>query len=314
MSSYGTIYYSCPDSAAPSGGVRRIYRHVEILNKHDFSAFVLHSSPTFKIGWFESNAPVRFRSESFYFAESDIVVIPEVMTKFMRESRSSGVFRIAMALNWAFIFGSLPIGDDWRAYGISHALAGSQFEHDFILKTMGIDAPVMQAGIDCDLFSPNEHKYLQIAFMPLKRSMAHEVLGVFRSIYGEHSDVALVSLENRTHSEVAEVLAKSAIFLSATSPQGIGRPTLEAMASGCLVVGFTGRGSAECMIHLDNCYVAEDGDLLKSAEYLDEAVKQFRSGRAGKMQEAARATALRYNLENEEQAVLRYWRRLLASR
>jgi len=217
-----------------------------------------------------------------------------------------------MALNWAFIFGSLPIGDDWRKYGITHALAGSQFEHDFILKTMGIDAPVMPAGIDCDLFLPNEQKTLQIAFMPLKRSMAHEVLGVFRAMYREHTDVVLVSLEDRTHPEVAEVLAESAIFLAATSPQGIGRPALEAMASGCLVVGFTGRGSAECMTHLENCYVAEDGDLLKSAEYLDQAVNQFRSGHAGQMQTAARTTALRYNLENEERAVLRYWTEQLA--
>lgn len=311
MPSSRTIYYACPDSSFPSGGVRRIYRHVELLNKHGFRAFVLHASPSFKLDWFSSDAPVCYRDRGVTFSPSDVLVIPEVMTKLMRDTQREEITRIAIALNWAFVFGALPLGSDWRTYGISKAIAGSLYEQQFLKSTMQIEAPVVTAGIDCDSFHPDETKVLQIAYMPVQRSMAREILGAFKAKYKRHSDVLLEPMENKTHREVASILSRSSIFLAATFPQGIGRPVLEAMASGCIVVGFAGRGGAECMQHLDNSYVAEDGDVLSAVDLLNDALESIRSGTAIAMRRAARETALRYSLDAEEASVIEIWTELL---
>jgi hypothetical protein len=38
----GRIFYLCPDLRSPIGGVKQIYRHVEILDSAGFNATVLH--------------------------------------------------------------------------------------------------------------------------------------------------------------------------------------------------------------------------------------------------------------------------------
>ena len=59
-----TIYYMCPDLKRAFGGVRMIYRHVDILNEAGFSACVLHMHAPFNCTWFDHDTPVRhvFRS------------------------------------------------------------------------------------------------------------------------------------------------------------------------------------------------------------------------------------------------------------
>ena len=313
MSEARTIYYACPDNPSPSGGVRRLYRHVEILNQHGIQAFILHKSPAFRISWFDTGAPVLYSEDhKLEFVEKDILVIPEVMTRLMKLVAKKPITRIVIALNWALIYRYLPLGEDWRTYGITYAIAGSQCEREFIYKTMGIDAHVLVSGTNCDLFHPYEEKILQIAYMPRKNSLASVILGVFRSIHPELSDIPLVSIDGLSHNSVAQILRQSSIFLTATFPEGLARPPLEAMASGCIVVGFAGHGALEYMINGDNCYRADDGDVLTAADYLAQAVTEIRNGRAQAMRERARSTAMEYNLEKEEQRVLVYWRHLLS--
>jgi len=52
------IYYFCPDSDKPSGGVKQIYRHVDVLNRHGMSAYVLHKKPGFRCSWFENDTNI----------------------------------------------------------------------------------------------------------------------------------------------------------------------------------------------------------------------------------------------------------------
>ena len=53
-----TIYVFAPDLAHPLGGMRMLYRHVDILNTNGFEAFIVHNSARFKIDWFEHETPV----------------------------------------------------------------------------------------------------------------------------------------------------------------------------------------------------------------------------------------------------------------
>jgi hypothetical protein len=306
MPSRRRILYACPDSPEPSGGVRRLYRHVEILNKHDLWASIVHASPGFRITWFEHNAPICYRSSLAELSQDDVLVIPEVMTSLMKEVEHSVATRVAIGLNWAYIYMALPAGEDWKSYGINHAIAGSQYEREFILKTMGINAHVLVSGIDSDLFRPATDKRLQIAFMPRKMSLGDAIFGAFRLKYPQLSHVPIVRIENQSHRGVAEVLSKAAIFVTATLVEGLARPPLEAMSAGCIVVGFAGRGSLEYMAHKRNCYLAEDGDVFTAADYLAEAVQRVSNGDAISLQESAQATAGKYSLDSEEKEVTRF--------
>lgn len=307
------ILYECRDISKPSGGVRRLYRHVEILASHGVDAWILHHAPGFRVSWFSSAAPVVYWDRRFTFSSDDVLVIPEGHTDVMTAMSGAVCERVVIALNWANIYRDLPVGTDWCDHGIRHVIAGSQYERDFIFRCMGLDSAVLASGTDLDLFRDRGGKTLQIAYMPRKNAeMFHLIACIFRSRYRQWAHVPFVPIDGVSHQDVARVMAASALFLATSFPEGLARPPLEAMASGCIVVGFAGHGSLEYMQHGVNCYRADDGDALAAAEYLDCALRALSDGRAEPMKAAARETATGYSLAREEQRVLDYWRHFLA--
>src|SRR5579872_4204043 len=67
------IYYLCPDIDRPCGGTKQLYRHVDILNKRGYSAFILHGQQGFRLTWFQNNTPVAHKSFSQITKSSAIV-------------------------------------------------------------------------------------------------------------------------------------------------------------------------------------------------------------------------------------------------
>jgi hypothetical protein len=309
----GRILYECLDLTAPSGGVRRLYRHVEILSAHGLPASILHHRRGFRAGWFPNDVPIEYWEKDFALAPDDILVIPEGHTDVIMATANVACERIVIALNWANIFRRLPIGEDWRNYGVRHVIAGSEYEREFILRTMGLDSTVLRSGTNTDLFRPAADKQLRVAYMPRKnQEMFHLIASIFRARYPRWQHVPFVPIDAVAHESVARVMSESAVFLATSFPEGLARPPLEAMNCGCIVVGFAGRGSLEYMTHGDTCYRAEDGDALTAAEYLDDALTRIVDGRGQPMIARAREVAGRYSLSREEAAVLAYWRQFLA--
>jgi glycosyltransferase involved in cell wall biosynthesis len=302
------IFYFSPDLAKPAGGIRRLYRHVEILNQHHFAAYIVHTSPDFKIDWFHSDAPIQYLRQGVEFNPSDVLVIPETCQRLVMDSNTAAQRRVVMALNWAYIYLGFPPGKDYRHFGIKDVICGSEYIREFIFRNMGIQGHVVRLGIDTDLFVPNPNKKRQIACMPRKNAQdLHNIECCFRSRFPEFADVPFVRIDNAKTDEVARILGESDVFLATGYPEGFSRPPLEAMACGCAVVGFTGRGALEFMSHRHNCLIAEDGDVLTAAENLALSLKFLGSEEACRMQSVARETALRYSFAEEEKAVVRYW-------
>ena len=52
------LYYLCPDYDSHAGGVRVIYRHVDLLRRNGYEAFVVHERRGFRDTWFKSETPV----------------------------------------------------------------------------------------------------------------------------------------------------------------------------------------------------------------------------------------------------------------
>jgi glycosyltransferase involved in cell wall biosynthesis len=309
------IFYECRDVSYPAGGVRRLYRHVEILNRHGFSAYVLHHLPGFKPAWFETDAPTVYWTEKLKLHRNDVLVIPEGHTDVIIRTTDAEYERVVIALSWSYIYSRLPVGRDWRHFGIRHVIAGSLYVQEFISRSMGLESTAIASGVDLTLFRPADHRKCQIAYMPRKNeNWFHMIASIFRSQCEDLADVPFVPIDNASHREVGRVLSESAVFLATGFPEGLARPPLEAMASGCVVVGFSGRGSLEYMRHEDNCLLAEDMDPLTAAEHLGTALRRYRSGAAAEMQASALRTAAAYSLEAEERKVLQYWTRFFAER
>ncbi len=54
------IYYLCPCSIVPCGGVQKIYQHVDALNQNGFNAYVLHPGKGFRYYWRENKTKLAY--------------------------------------------------------------------------------------------------------------------------------------------------------------------------------------------------------------------------------------------------------------
>lgn len=75
-------------------------------------------------------------------------------------------------------------------------------------------------------------------------------------------------MDGLPQAEVAQALARAKIFLLGNEREGLGLPGLEAMASGCVTIGFHGGGGRE-YAHYPLCHTIEDGDLVGFIEAVE---------------------------------------------
>ena len=79
------IIYLSPADDTPTGGIKVIYRHAEMLAEMGADAYVLHPFDTkFRCSWFDHK--VRFLDDLNLDAGQDFVIIPEVWAPIFRRN------------------------------------------------------------------------------------------------------------------------------------------------------------------------------------------------------------------------------------
>ena len=102
---------------------------------------------------------------------------------------------------------------------------------------------VVPHGIDPVRFPLGEYKRKQIAYMPRKHpDEAQQVFGYLR-YRGALDGWDVVAIDGLTEAQTAQTLRDSMVFFALGYPEGGTLPPFEAMASGCVVVGYGGFSS-----------------------------------------------------------------------
>lgn len=297
----GRILYMNHDNPYPSGGVRVIYSHVRHLVRNGFNAFVVHQKQDFRPPWFQDDVPTLYFDQQFALFPDDLVIIPEDHRGFLELFRSVAVRKIVFCQNHFFVFDGLGAHDSWQSLGISGVMACSEVVADFARSVLGWPSvPVVHCAVP--EFFTQQPKKLQVAYMPRKRPMEAEFIRqTCTRLIGSEFVLGWVPLDNLPEGRVAEVLAESAFFLSLSRLEGLGLPPLEAMASGCVVVGFSGYGGREYASQ-DNGYWCEEDDLVGCAHSLARAARLLRDDgeETRRVVESAVATAGRYTPARQE--------------
>jgi hypothetical protein len=304
------IVYMLEPSPFPYGGYANIYRHVEILNAHGFTAFVgLRAKP--ETDFYGMNAPLLTHGGYLEVQPGDVFVIPECFPYLVKALVGTPAKRLMFCQNQYF----LPFTSDPRAgiaeFGVHGVIASSQAVSDFFRDVYGVaELPLLPYAIDPARFTPDRNKKRQIAFMPRKLPQdASFIDSVFKRRYAHYADVPWLRIDGLTQREAARLMGESSCFLSLSHKESFGLPSLEAMACGCLVAGFHGDGGREYMTP-ENGWWAETGDYNACADGLAAALAVFDMG--GPALEARRAsmaaTVERYNPARLESALLAFWR------
>lgn len=278
----GSIYYLCPDFSPPSGGTKRLYRHVFHLNRMGFSSFIVHFKKGFVLTWHDYKVPVMWLEDRLFFEEEDVLVFPEGMPSLMKQTKHLKCKRVAIVLSWAYIYGSLPQGDNWRDYGITKAITPSSVIKDFLERSMGIETTLIANYIDGTRYSYQPDKKKNKIAYPLRKDSSGETLRfIFEKKGGVFNAWEWMPLKDLSEEKYSIQLSESKIFLAISCQEGIPTSVLEAMASGCAVVGFSGVGGNEYMIGAgiqQNCFLIENGNLPELAKGLEEIILRWEPG------------------------------------
>ena len=310
------IHVLCPDIPHVSGGVGVLYRHVDILNSGSFSAAIVHQRPGFRAAWFASTTPVLY--PPLNIRPDDILVFTELEGAAVGE-QAKGIRKVIYCQTPYYMFRGYSLDpQDRRTPYTSKDMVGtvvvSEDARNY-LNHVFPNLPVYRVrnSID-DRFRPAaEPRKRQICFMPRKHSDdAQQVINIlkFRDMLEGWS---IAPIHNAPEDDVPRIMRESMIFLSFGYPEGFGLPPAEAMACGCVVIGYHGNGGREYFTP-QHGFPIEVGDIIGYARTVENVVHTLNRD-AHALDEMTRCAAAfirsTYTTANECADVLSCWNELM---
>ncbi len=134
------------------------------------------------------------------------------------------------------------------------------------------------------------------------------IMNLFYTLFKQYKHVPWIRIDNMNEAKVAEILSESAIFLSTSIYEGFGLPPIEAMACGCVVVGFHGDGGLE-YASSDNAFWCEEGNLVECARTLGQVISLIinEDKIVNKVKDKALEKAGEYSFDRQEEELLDFW-------
>ena len=318
MTSRRLLFVCYPDTNQPIGGVKQIYRQVELLHNSGWDAYVLHQEPGFRVDWFSSDAPVldlEAYKKSPPSADNDLVVLPETWLANV-PTYLPGIPKVIFNQNAFYSFGLSGNCDnrtlDFYQHGdIKAVVTVSNDSRELLTQGCGIPSDrcfTLINGIDRQLFHAPKMKRRRVVFLGRKHVDHARKVALMASQHEKLQHLTFQELPRLRHEEVARALQEALLFLSCGHPEGFGLPLAEAIACGCLVVGYHGLAGRD--FALPHMQVVEFGDLLGLLKGVEKELNRFDAAPEAVIQErlaASEAILQTYSPEAELDCCLRTW-------
>jgi len=312
-SAVSRVFVLCPDYDPPSGGVRKLYRHVDVLRAHGVEAWLVHTRDGFRCSWFPNATPVAYAAD-VRPTPRDYVVVPEVYGPELARLYP-GVPKVVFNQNAYFTFRGYTLDPadlrtPYTSPEVVAALVVSEDNREYLGHAFpGLRLVRVRYGIDTGLFTPRGPKERAVAFMPRKHAEdAVQVVNLLKH-RGALAGWRVVPVDGMPEPEVAGVLARCAVFLSFGQQEGGPLPPLEAMACGCVVVGYHGRSGRE-YFREEFSRPVEAGDVVGFAQAAEGVLRAFDADPVGVRVMGERAAAYvrdHYSPEREAMSILAAW-------
>jgi glycosyltransferase involved in cell wall biosynthesis len=337
------IYYFCPDLRGTAGGVKTMYRHVDILNRNNYSAAILHSTDGFRCDWFENNTRIAY-VKTTRFDTDDVIVFPETLLAYFTDLHNPPKFKLQFYRVFSknrhkFYVNELsktPVRKVIFNQGVY--LTFKDFDY-----TKEYDIPYLRRDVVATLcISEDSQNYLKFVFPDIrtyrvrlsasnadfyyhaekKRQIAfmadrnkgdwNQVLNILK-IKKLTDGFQLVPIKDKTETQVAQILGESAVFFSFGKAEGFSLPPLEAMICGCVVVGYHGGGGRE---YFDPAfsYPVEPGDIIGFVRRAEEVLTAYRDHPDSLLKKGKKASEhirSNYDARIEETDLTKIWSEIL---
>ena len=308
MSGPARVLMMTPDLDGAVGGVKIHYQVVDALNRVGIDAVVVHRRPGFRCTWFENETRIAYL-DSLRATRHDVVVVPEEWVAFIPDLPSDVpkvVFHQNAYSTFSWGADASVVRDVLQRPDVKRAVVVSEDNASYLRYAFPkLEVQRMRYTIDRTLFRPPDpaQKKRQLAYMPRRRAQeSSDVLSLLRA-RDALAGWRVVAVDKMTEAQVATQLRESAVFLSFSWREGLPLPPAEAMACGCVVVGFHGFGGRDFG---DNAIWVPEGDVVEFARTVESVIATWESDadRFSGLAERASSNILgTYNMENTEHDV-----------
>ena len=235
------VAYLAPDNDTPVGGVKVIYRHVQVLRSLGCDAYVMHFKRGFRCTWFENDAPVLHYRQ---LRDDDFVVVPEVMPHRARELHARCIGYAMLVQNGYLLNATEDMPVVAAAYRHARTVLSISDDTSEMLRLVVPDAAArirrIVCAVDPVLFRPQRDKPMVVTYMP--RKMPQHARLITQHLAAQFPAWRFTALDNLREAEVAAALRASRIFLAFSEYEGLSLPPIEAAMAGNLVLGYHGWG------------------------------------------------------------------------
>lgn len=255
------IYVFLPQvPVEPIGGVTTLFDYVERLNELSGETVAMIVS---RVKYIRRILPKSYPLVPVLYKEpsvgpKDTVIVPEVLVssleQFPHETR-----KYLVVLNWQY----LDVFNKNTHASFEH-LSGILTNSEFSAKMLRARYPLVSVAHISHVIDPffrtttAYKKRSQHSVLILNRKNTHHIPKVLEYLRTTPHKVTLVN--NLSSQELLPIYNQHQIFVNLGYPEGFCRPAAEAMACGCVVVGFTGGGGSDFMKHGRNSFIASDGN------------------------------------------------------
>lgn len=333
--------FLCPDEKSASGGIAVLYDTVVLLNKAGFNAAVLHNAPDAGYPDYPSQVPAFYsdvmqkvywrylgprgriskirekfalrkkRLELVDLSSTDVIVTPEFQLAEAIEGFSGrpiavfvqNPFSLMKSYHRALERGINPKKQVRFWFGIADVCQSH-------LSALGLGpSAIFPVTMKPHEFAFQTQKERLITYMPRKRPWEAALISEALIRRDRLLGYRVEALENMPRSEVAAKLGDARIFVSLLKDEALGFPAAEAMAAGCIVVGFDGLGTAEYFDDEVGVPVTE-GDVAALITAVEQTVAEYEAdpSRLDAMRrKASERVNNRYSVSAFETGVLDAW-------
>jgi tetratricopeptide (TPR) repeat protein len=237
------IIYVSTDDNTPTGGIKVIYKHSELLRQLGYDAYVMHFKEGFRCDWFNNSAAVIYANNLF---KTDTVIVPEVLPQVGIQLHNMGIKYVMFVQNGYYVLPSVPLEYLQVCYQNAAAILSISDDTANILKSI---FPELSDKIIRIKYSVDVNKFYlgdkvnKVTYMPRKNAQhSSNVVPWLKKLFPEW---VFVPLHNMSEEQVAEELRNSKIFLAFSDFEGCPVPPIEAALSGNVVLGYHGWGGRE---------------------------------------------------------------------
>jgi glycosyltransferase involved in cell wall biosynthesis len=294
-----------------------MYRHVDVLNANGISSTIYHQQDGFRVTWFANQTRVAYPAEAWPPKTSDILLVPELFI-WQFASMAPGVPKVVFNQNAYQTFRGQSVTHHvlpyWQPDCIASIVVSEDSRRYLEFAFPGHSVFRVHNSIDPALFHFQSEKKRQIAFMPRKNG--HNVAQVVNLLNcrGKLNGFELIPIEGKSEAEVARILGDSMIFLSFSTQEGCPMPPLEAMACGCITVGYDGFGGSE-YFNRGHAVIVKQEDVIGFTVAVEQTIARLDSD-PNELRQLARSASEfvlgTYTPLQESEDIIETWRQILA--